>query len=387
MFTETARHCTVVLSIILLLVLDLLIPVTAANTFDDVQQRIEQTEEQLRSLKQDIATSEQLRQELQQSVDNVLSKVGEREHRLQTLDASIKRYNEQLSKLDAQLQNAKQDIQSHKSTLALSLKHMQNLGKHSELKLILQHDDPELGQRLKSYSDYFLATQKRLLDSQVAYLSAVSTSREKTLENRNWLNHIRRKADRQRENLELEAAEEIIQLSQLKQSLKDKQRSVSQLEADQERLQSLIDELRLAQLAQSGYFEAGKGSYKPPVKGELTERFGDVKSVGKLLWNGWFIQAPTNSPVQAVADGEIVYANWLEGFGMLVIVDHGDGYMSLYGGNRTISATIGDWVQSGATIATVGDSGGQSKSGLYFEIRKNAKAMDPEHWISADVNL
>ena len=138
-----------------------------------------------------------------------------------------------------------------------------------------------------------------------------------------------------------------------------------------------MEELQAAEAAASGYFESGRGSLPMPVAGRVDARFGDVKSVGRLTWDGLFVRAEAGAAVRSVADGEVVYGGWLEGFGMLVIVDHGDGWMSLYGGNRDVLAAPGDWVESGAAIATVGDSGGQNVPGVYFEIRRDAEPVDP----------
>ena len=172
-------------------------------------------------------------------------------------------------------------------------------------------------------------------------------------------------------------------LNKLDSTVQEKEQQVTNLKKDQERLSVLLDELRRKSLGASGFFAAGQGKYPWPVAGKRLARFGDIKSVGKLTWTGMFITARNGASVRTIADGEIVYADWLQGFGMLVIIDHGDGYMTLYGGNRDLQVTVGEWVEFGARIATVGDSGGQNKTGLYFEIRHNARPIDPELWVGA----
>lgn len=117
-----------------------------------------------------------------------------------------------------------------------------------------------------------------------------------------------------------------------------------------------------------------------PIAGRVTNRFGSARSSGKLRWNGVFIEAEPGTPVTAVHYGRVVFSDWLRGFGLLLIVDHGDGYMSLYGHNEVLYRETGDWVTAGETIATVGDTGGQNRSGLYFEIRHAGKPTDPQHW-------
>jgi septal ring factor EnvC (AmiA/AmiB activator) len=255
------------------------------------------------------------------------------------------------------------------------------------LKIVLQNDDPAVADRINVYTEYFLQAQNRQIKQQVGILQRIETAKKDTLKDRNWLNYLQKKAGQQREDLVVSATDKQRSLGEVEAGLSQKTQTVAQLRADQERLQSLMDELKSLQSAQSGYFEAGRGEYSAPVTGMLKARFGDVKSVGKLRWSGLFIQASGGKPVRAIADGEVVYSDWLQGFGMLVIIDHGDSYMTLYGGNRDVTVPAGQWVESGATIATVGDSGGQSTSGVYFEVRHKATAVNPEDWLRADSGL
>jgi len=249
-------------------------------------------------------------------------------------------------------------------------------------KTLLQHDDPAKAQRLDVYRSYFFNAQQSQVRSAMAFLQGVEEARLTTLKDRNWLNHISDKATRQRESHALDAQTKRQKIDSIETILKDTTRTVAQLQQDQVRLQTLMEELESQQRSGSGYFAALKGQFELPVDGDVTARYGDRKSVGKMRWNGWYIAASEGDAVKAVADGEVVYSDWLRGFGMLVILDHGDGYMTLYGGNRTVMPITGTWVESGSTIAEVGDSGGQNTSGLYFEIRHNAKALDPKDWLN-----
>jgi septal ring factor EnvC (AmiA/AmiB activator) len=118
-----------------------------------------------------------------------------------------------------------------------------------------------------------------------------------------------------------------------------------------------------------------------PVRGELANRFGSPRADGGVTWKGLFIRSANGSEVKAVATGRVVFADWLRGFGNLMIVDHGNSYMSLYGNNETIHRQVGDAVRGGETIATVGNSGGNPDSGLYFELRHQGKPFDPLNWV------
>ena len=123
-----------------------------------------------------------------------------------------------------------------------------------------------------------------------------------------------------------------------------------------------------------------KGKLPWPVVGKPSNRFGRYRNGTSLRWQGLTIPSTEGNRVEAIHSGRIVFADWLRGSGLLVIIDHGDGYMSLYAHNQSLLKEIGDWVNPGDTIATVGNSGGQQRSGLYFEIRHNGKPTDPKRW-------
>jgi murein hydrolase activator len=141
---------------------------------------------------------------------------------------------------------------------------------------------------------------------------------------------------------------------------------------------------RIEENAEEGYdteaFPKMKGKLRLPVTGELANRFGSPREDSTLSWRGLFIRAPQGREIHAVASGRVVYSDWLRGFGNLLIVDHGGGYMSLYGNAESLFARVGDVVKGGGVIASVGNSGGNAQAGLYFELRYQSKPFDPMTW-------
>ena len=128
-------------------------------------------------------------------------------------------------------------------------------------------------------------------------------------------------------------------------------------------------------------FQTIKGKLKLPVRGELRGRFGSPREEGGVTWKGLFIKSDHGREVHVVADGQVVYADWLRGYGNLLVIDHGGGYMSLYGNNESLLKQVGDSVQSGETVASVGSTGGALESGVYFELRHEGKPFDPMKWV------
>jgi septal ring factor EnvC (AmiA/AmiB activator) len=127
-------------------------------------------------------------------------------------------------------------------------------------------------------------------------------------------------------------------------------------------------------------FAALKGKLYLPVRGDVTNRFGSARKDTGVTWKGLFIKAAEGNDVKTVADGRVVFADWMRGFGNMIIVDHGSGYMSLYGNNQAVLKSVGDDVNAGDAIASVGNSGGNESNGLYYELRRQSKPFDPMSW-------
>jgi len=186
-------------------------------------------------------------------------------------------------------------------------------------------------------------------------------------------------------------------LARLATQIRSQRREIKSLQRDEARLSRLVEELakvispnrtgrRNEKLPEperdAGVFASLKGKLRLPTRGELINRFGTPRSDSGLSWKGLFIHGANGQEVRAVADGRVVFAEWMRGFGNLMIIDHGQSYLTIYGNNEALLKQVGDAVRSGDAVATVGNSGGNPDSGLYFEIRHQGKAFDPLRWVS-----
>ena len=177
-------------------------------------------------------------------------------------------------------------------------------------------------------------------------------------------------------------------LAELSDKIKNQENTLSSLENSRSRIENLLKSLGelLADIPTSPSekepFVSRKGKLPWPVKGPFIGKFGQPKNYGDLKWNGVLIKAELGTPVRVVSHGRVAFSDWLQGFGFITIIDHGDGYMSLYGHNESLFKQTGDWVKAGEVIATAGDSGGQPRSGVYFEIRSRGKPVNPSRWCS-----
>lgn len=172
-------------------------------------------------------------------------------------------------------------------------------------------------------------------------------------------------------------------IAALDREFEDKENRRSRLLADRRRLQKLIDQIERRAIPGVGPFSARKGSLPWPMRGELAGRFGQPRAGGDTAWQGLLLNAPTGTEVAAVHGGRVVFADWLRGFGHLAIIDHGDGYMTLYGHADQLTKTVDDLVETGEVIARAGQSGGATASGIYFELRHKGQAIDPWQWLAS----
>ncbi len=354
----------------------------SARSLEQLAVDIDKTDAQLETLKQKLEQNLSLKNDLQSAFAATQEQRGERDVRLAELDQRIGVFGARLDEMDADINAASDDINNYQATLANALVNAQNIGTDTRLKALLQHSDPVAAQRLSTLREYFFRAQSEQLRTAIKFLQQIEDARLTALKDRNWLVHIRAKATGQRDAFAKTERSTRVQIDSVNTELEHTTRSVAELEQDQQRLQSLMDELETLQRSGSGYFAAFKGNFPMPVDGTVAASFGSKKSLGALRWDGMYINATAGNPVQAVADGEVVYSAWLQGFGILVVIDHGDSYMTLYGGNSEVMVPVGEWVSTGTTIASVGDSGGQNASGLYFGIRHNSLALDPAEWLS-----
>ena len=259
------------------------------------------------------------------------------------------------------------------------------MGRNEPLKLLLNQRSPaEFGRNLAyyGYMGRLRADQIGVINENIAEIDELSA---KIAEEEDATGETRGTA-RRRGLAELDSARKQRGrvLANLERETRNRSASLKRLEQQQAQMERLLRDLNRA-LADSAPIDPKdpfgnlRGKLAWPVAGKLTARFGETRA-GTVRWNGLLIAADRGSPVKAVHAGRVVYADWLPGMGLLIIVDHGGGYLSLYGHNETLFRQAGTTVVAGDTIAAAGDSGGRSQSGLYFEIRRSGKPVDPRPW-------
>ena len=259
-------------------------------------------------------------------------------------------------------------------------------GSQERIKLLLNQRDPATIGRLMAYYGYFNDYRADNIEVVTAAISELAELHEQVAAEEARIADLARV--RYAELTELNAAQERRQtlLAGLQDKIADEGREVEKLAAQEKDLSRLITELTSIlsdyPIRSEEPFSGHKGRLTWPVAGRLLHDYGQPRVSDHLKWNGVVLAAPRGQEVRSVYHGRVVFADWLAGLGLLVIVDHGESYMTLCGYNETILKNTGDWVAPGDVIATVGDSGGQTRSSLYFEIRRGTQPVNPQQWIT-----
>jgi septal ring factor EnvC (AmiA/AmiB activator) len=265
--------------------------------------------------------------------------------------------------------------------LAKQLRSAYTTGQHDYLKLLLNQDKTNKIQRTLSYYQYLNEARiKEITDfnQTIAQLLEVSTQHQTKIET---LDTLKNQQVLESKSLNANKKQRSKTLNTLSKQLLSSQQLLDKLKAEENNLNQALNKLAAiikAEIDLTGLSKL-KNRLSWPVKGKLLHSFGSKKQ-GYLTWKGVLISAPISRQVNTIHNGTVLFSDWLKGYGLLTVIDHGSGYMSLYAHNQTLLKSIGDRVETGEPIALVGQSGGQTSSGLYFEIRHQGKALNPKLW-------
>lgn len=363
------------------------------------QEELENLRKRIGAMQRELDKTSESRSEAADALRESERAISDSNRALAELADRQRNADRRLSELQAQEQRLSGNLESQQSMLG-KLLYQQYLGGRQEyLKLLLNNQDPNQAARDLQYYQYIArgrATWLASLRQDLAELNVVSLA---VRDQRTALESLRAEQAAQKKTLEKEQRARQQVLGKLSQQLRQQRREISRLQRDENRLAQLVDKLTrmLAQpksnslfrndnLPDSRFdgkpFDQLRGKLAFPVKGEITNRFGTPRPDSTVLWKGLFLRASSGQAVKAIAAGRVVFADWLRGFGNLLIVDHGKGYMSLYGNNETLYKRVGDVLHGGDTVAAVGNSGGNEDSGLYFELRHQSKPLDPMKWLA-----
>lgn len=347
-------------------------------------------------LRQNISATEESRAEARDQLRESERAISDANRALRALGARRNAAGARLKSLAQEGQALEAEIASRQQILGRWLSLLYLNGERSYLRLLLSGGNPGTVARELHYYGYISRAQATFIEELRASLVRQRELELLARETNRELAAVESAQRRERSALLRQQNERRKVVTRISAQLREQRRQVKYFERDESRLSRLVEELSKVLAATAlprndrvpeagaaeGLFEKMKGKLRLPIRGELTNRFGAQRSSGGPTWKGLFIRSPAGQEVRAVASGRVVFADWLRGFGNLLIIDHGQGYLTIYGNNESVLKQVGEAVRGGDAVATVGASGGNMESGLYFEIRHKGKPFDPMRWVS-----
>ncbi len=363
---------------------------TASLTLSAASLREEQTalrnlQKRINTLQKQIRKDSRTRDKNLAGMENIDKQIASKRSKLRDLAISIANAELDIAKVEKKKQAALSDLTVEQKQLAALIQLAHRQQGTSTLKWLLDMENPAELARTMTYYRYLMQDQKinmQVVSKQVMgfvdILTVAQQAKEKTLQ-------LKAENDAALAELNNDRQARNALVTQLNENIQNQQTQITQLESEENALLRVISELQAA-LADfpkdpQQSFRSLKGKLAWPLSGKIQNVYGNYRIPKQgLKWRGLQIKAERNSEIRAIAYGRVVYADWLPGMGLLSIIDHGDGYLSLYGNCEMLFQKVGTWVKAGDVIALVGDSGGRNEVGLYLELRKGKRPFSPQSW-------
>ena len=350
------------------------------------ERELEVVRARINALKESMDASADERDRLTTELQALEIRISEQRMHIKELERQQRYTANKKQELDNELAEREAHLDEESAALAVQVRSAYMSGGQEKLRLLLSQRDPATLGRLMAYYRYLNDYRAENIDAVIEQIARLDELRRQIAAEQKRLGELARERYDELSGLEASQEGRSALLAELRQKIAREGREVERLAAQEKDLTRLIAELSSIlsdyPIRSEAAFSELRGKLTWPVVGSLVHDFGQPRAGGELKWNGVVLAAPRGQEVRAVYHGRVAFADWLSGMGLLVIVDHGEGFMTLYGYNETILKNAGDWVAPGDVIATVGESGGQSAAGLYFELRRGTEPINPRLWVT-----
>lgn len=351
----------------------------ALAAWADSANKLSALNNQISQLQTLISNEKTARQEYQLQLAHVETKSAALSQQLSQTQLALLDKSKHLANLSQQITLDDTQYRQEQDQLNLLLRQAYQIGTEPILKILLDQSSVEHSQRMLVYYRYLSTAQAQLINSIENSLKKLQVDQQNLQSTAEQLQSIKTAQAAQERQFEQTKEDRLKVLAELDARLQTRQQKLDNLIANRRLLESTLQQLSSTP-SYSGQFAQAKGKLAWPAQGKLINLYNTPIEQSELKWEGVLIEAPEDTPVHAVADGKVLFAKWMPGYGLLMIINDGNGYMTLYGRNHSLYKQVGDQVKAGDIIAGLGKSGGYEESALYFAIRHDAKSVDPTQW-------
>jgi len=349
------------------------------------QQELDRLYKSIDKVQQHLKTTRYRRSNVLTELKTLEREISQNSLKLSSLSNIIKELTSKSNDLRSNITALNNKLSVQKNALRQQIQAAYSFGNQQQLKLLLNQQDPATMGQIQVYFDYLHKAQTQQISEFMDTINEKQSKEQALITTLNKQKAALKDQKRRNNLLSKQRFKRGRLLAQINREINNQEQNLTELDANRIRIENLLNSLGelLADIppgpSDKASFSSKKGHLPWPVEGEFMSHFGNSRR-GDLKWNGVLIGTPYGTPVKAISHGRIAFSDWLQGFGFITIINHDEGYMSLYGHNESLFKQAGDWVTAGDVIASTGDSGGHPTSGLYFEIRARGKPVDPDLW-------
>ena len=371
----------------LLLTIFALCPITVLSQTDQ-EANLAAVKKELEALNEQLQQYQSEHSDLERDMRDQEIELSRLHREIYNTDRAIEVGSAQLSRLNRQRSELLSLSDQQEKAIRSDLVAMYKTGQQEPVKVMLNLEDPALFSRMLIYYRYLLEARSERIDAYTATISQLENNQQDINNQNAKLDELRSNLRQQEVSLNASLARRSRLLERLESRILTAEQQIAEREENAQRLEQLIQNAieRIARLAPPESYQPFvdmRGRLSWPVNGQISHRFGSLRT-GDLHWQGVVLRAESGTEIHSIHHGRVVFADYMRGYGLLVIVDHEEGYMTLYGHNQSLFVEPGDWVSPGDQLALVGNTGGLSDPGLYFEIRQNGKPENPANWCTRD---
>ena len=353
---------------------------------DEQAEQLKQLRQRIEKLSQEVAITRDRHDKARNQLRDIDLRISKHVRELKYIHFRLGQQDRRLGQLYHDRKVYQQDLQIQRKLLGKQIHTAYIMGQQAYFKILLSQDDPAAAGRTLKYYDYFHRSRTELINRANTALARFEQNKHDITREKKRLSDLRAHSLIKKAQLETDSQQRSTMVASLNQQLQGKTETLNRMLEDERQLQRLLNGIEklmpdaLSMKKRKQNFQSLKGKMTWPAAGTIQRLYGSKRGNSQASWNGIIIQAREGNEVHAVAHGRVAYADWLRGYGLLLIIDHGNGYMSLYGHNQSLLKETGDWIDANEVIATIGNTDGHTQSGLYFEIRHKGKPTNPINW-------
>ncbi len=360
-----------------------LISLSADGAESTSPQQLEQIRKNITTLKQTLGSDKKQLQQYQGELKQTEKKIARLSRKQRQTKTELGKQHQAQQKLISETKELRLRLNHQQQNLSKQIRAGYSAGQQQALKMLLNQTNPGAAGRTITYYGYFTRAQIKSAEETALNIKQLSNAEKRLEQSRRQLEKLQTSQQQQTKELQQQQSQRKILLSKLNSEISSKEQQLNILLENEKTLSKLLRDLEPRTPATPKDFSnlgELKGKLNWPTKGRIQNRYGQPRNQGRLKWQGITISGKDGQDIRAIAPGRIIFADWIRGYGLMLIVDHGNNYMSLYGHNQSLYKDVGDIVTSKEVIAALGNSGGSNTTSLYFEMRHKGKPINPETW-------